>query len=269
MNSSVFAAIDWDKPWLVPLRDLGMSIVRTGGDWRNECDRLAAKQGLSNHRGMPVRFVPQADLPADTPYESFISQTGGVPTRDNLHDFFNALIWLSFPKIKQQLNSLQAEELARNPGVSPQRGVARDVATIFDENAAIFVTSDSGLINALREHQWHDLFIARRLQFEAACEVRLFGHALIEKLVNPFKAITAHAWPLIADSQYFSWDEEKRRQWLEYAVSPVLKSGITMRAYTPLPVLGVPGWHERQDSDFYNDVSVFRPKRQQKQAGAS
>lgn len=246
-----------------------MSILQARGHWRDEINALAVKQGLCNHRGLPVRFVPQTDLPATIPYESFISQTGGVPTRDNLHDFFNALIWLGFPQTKRQLNNLQADELARNPCRTQQRGVARDVATIFDENAAIFVTSDPDLIDVLREHQWKALFIERRPQFGTACEVRLFGHALIEKLVSPFKAITAHAWPLIVDSRYFSWNEEKRRQWIDHAVSPMLGSDITKRAYSPLPVLGLPGWHERQDDDFYGDVTVFRPKRRQDQAAGA
>lgn len=261
MNPSAFAAIDWEKPWLAPMRELGMAVLQAGGGWRTAINMRAERQGLRNHRGLPIRFVPQADLPADTPYETFISQTGAVPTRDNLHDFFNALIWLGFPLIKRQLNSLQAEELARSAGVLPQRGMARDVATIFDENAAIFVTADPELIDALREHRWQDLFIAQRRQFGTGCEVRLFGHALIEKLVSPFKAITAHAWPVVADSRYFSWCEEERRHWLEHAISPALKSDITMRVYSPLPVLGVPGWHERQDDDFYGDVTVFRPRR--------
>lgn len=268
MNSSVFAAIDWDKPWLAPMRELGMSVLQAG-DWRTAIGMQAAKQGLCNHRGLPIRFVPQADLPANTAYETFINQTGGVPTRDNLHDFFNALIWLNFPLMKRQLNRLQAEEIARNPGVLPQRGLARDVATIFDENAAIFVTADPGLIDALREHRWQDLFIRHRQQFGAACEVKLFGHALIEKLVNPFKAITAHAWPIVADKRYFSLSEEERRQWLDQAISPLLRSDITMGAYSPLPVLGVPRWHERQDEDFYGDVTVFRPKRRRQEVTGS
>lgn len=261
MNPSIFAEIDWGRPWLVPLRDIGLAVLQPDGYWRDMANEIAMKQGLCNHRGLPIRFVPQADLPVDTPYEGFISQTGGVPTRENLHDFFNALMWLSFPCIKRQLNNLQASELAKNPGVPPQRGMARDVATIFDENAAIFVTADPSLIDALRDHQWRELFIERRQQFINACEVRLFGHALIEKLVAPFKAITAHVWPLVVDDEYFSRDEASRRQWLDQSVAPLLQSGISMRVYTPLPVLGIPGWHERQDEEFYGDVTVFRPKR--------
>lgn len=263
MNPPVFAEIDWDRPWLVPLRDFGLSMLEPGAYWRDVANEMAVKQGLCNHRGLPIRFVPQADLPAEMPYEGFISETGGVPTRENLHDFFNALMWLGFPSIKRQLNSLQASELAKNQGVPPQRGMARDVATIFDENAVIFVTSEPALIDALREHRWRELFIERRQQFIHACEVRLFGHALIEKLVTPFKAITAHAWPLLVDNEYFSWTEDRRRQWLDQTIAPSLQSGISMRVYNPLPVLGVPGWHARQDEEFYADVKVFRPKRRQ------
>ena len=40
----------------------------------------------------------------------------------------------------------------------------------------------------------------------------------------------------------------------------------TTADFTPLPVLGLPGWCEDQDDDFYNDAAVFRPKR--KVAGA-
>ncbi|HBZ06685.1 MAG TPA: DUF3025 domain-containing protein, partial [Massilia sp.] len=32
-------------------------------------------------------------------------------------------------------------------------------------------------------------------------------------------------------------------------------------SFTPLPVLGVPGWWPEQDAAFYADTSVFRPKR--------
>ena len=60
-----------------------------------------------------MRFVPQSFLPAGQAYEQFIFETGTVPTRDNLHDFFNGLCWLRFPKTKQKLNQLQAGEKVR------------------------------------------------------------------------------------------------------------------------------------------------------------
>jgi hypothetical protein len=51
---------------------------------------------LQNHRSLPTQFIPQEDLPEGVAYEAHISATGNVPTRENLHDFFNALVWLTF-----------------------------------------------------------------------------------------------------------------------------------------------------------------------------
>ena len=101
----------------------------------------AASLGLVNHAGLPLRFVPQAALPAGVAYEAHIGATGCVPTRDNLHDFFNGLVWQTFPLIKRALNALQAAQIAA-AGVARVRGPARDAATIFDENAALLVVRE-------------------------------------------------------------------------------------------------------------------------------
>ena len=68
--------------------------------------------GLNAVSGSPVRFVSQSHLPDGQAYEQFIFDTQTVPTRDNLHDFFNGVCWLTFPKTKTKLNQLQAEQLA-------------------------------------------------------------------------------------------------------------------------------------------------------------
>src|SRR5690606_10219365 len=135
-------------------------------------------------------------LPAGVAYETYISDTGCIPTRDNLHDFFNALVWLSYPKTKARLNALQAEAIAQ-AGTTQVRGRLRDAITVFDENAALFICRDTRFIDYLREHQWQRLFIEERAAFRQAYSVCLFGHALMEKLVAPYKAITAHAWPIV------------------------------------------------------------------------
>lgn len=264
--------IDWRQPWLAPLLPAAQPIL-DAADWRVALDATARSLALCNHRGMPVHFVPQAALPRDLAYEAFISATGGVPTRDNLHDFFNALVWLSFPKIKVRLNALQAAEIARSidgaggqHGHDGKRGKVRDGATIFDENAALFIASDPGLIAALREHRWQELFITRRTAFYRECEVRLFGHALMEKLVAPYKAITAHAWVLLVDPSFFAMAPVHRQAWIDAEVAAQLADGLTTNDFTPLPVLGMPGWWPQQNQQFYDDGAVFRlPRRMQSQ----
>jgi len=266
--STPAALIDWSQPWLKPLRVLGQRLSEAG-DWRLALNTLAQERGIRNYQGLPISFVAQAELPAATAYEAFIGSSGKVPTRDNLHDFLNALIWLSFPAIKARLNALQAAELAKAgtlSGSSKPRGAARDAATIFDENAALLLVPDNAaghaLVAALRQHQWQQVFIEQGHMFAKDAEVWLFGHALLEKLVQPYKAITAHTLVLSVPDSYFALADEARRGWIDRQVAADLaQQDALIGRLTPLPVLGVPGWSRDQDQAFYADAAVFRPKR--------
>lgn len=261
--SPSLAGIDWQQPWLTPWREAGMSL-QGAPDWMTAVNEAAAARELSNQRGIALRFVSQQSLPPETGYEAFIHKSGQVPTRDNLHDFFNALAWLRYPRIKRTLNALQAAEIARrlaSPSTSGSRGRQRDAATLFDENAALFICSDASLVDALRAHDWHEVFERRAEAFGSGYAVELFGHALLEKLVQPYKAITAHAWVLSVDAAWFELDDTARRTDLDVRVSEQIQAGFTPSDFTPLPVLGVPQWWPNQDVAFYADASVFRPRR--------
>ena len=259
--------IDWTRPWYASVLAAAQT-VNAAPDWRAALDAQAAALSLHNARGLPLRFVPQAALPDGLAYEAFIDATGGVPTRDNLHDFFNALVWLSFPRIKVQLNALQAAQIAL-AGIGKSRGAARDAATIFDENAALIVVRAGApaaavVAAALRAHRWHDAFVAQRASFGVEVEVWLFGHALMEKLVAPYKAITAHSWLLEADAAFFALPQADKRAWIDRAVAAALAArSLSAADFTPLPVLGVPLWWPAQDGAFYQDATVFRPRRGQ------
>lgn len=268
MPDDFLKRIDWHRPWLAPLKPVA-ELVLQAANWRDGLNREAATRNLGNHLSLPVQFVPQSALPEGMAYESFISATGCVPTRDNLHDFFNALIWLTFPHIKVMLNALQATEITRRASLAEQagqerqerqeRGRIRDAATIFDENAVLFLTSDPSFATFLRAHQWKELFIERRQEFDAHCAVYLFGHALLEKLVDPYKAITGHAWVVEIQQDIHALPEFGRLEWLDRAVAGQLRDGLSTSDFSHLPVLGVPGWWPVQDEAFYADKSVFRP----------
>jgi hypothetical protein len=257
-------SIDWSRPWYESVRGAAAKLS-ADVHFRDAFSAQAASLGLRNHLGLPLSFVPQEALPEGAAYEAFIGATGGVPTRDNLHDFFNGLVWLSFPLIKVRLNALQAAQIARD-GVGKSRGPARDAATIFDENAALLVVRDCGdghrLTEALREHRWHDAFVGLRASFGPDAQVWLFGHALMEKLVAPRKAITAHTRVVLADDDFFAMEHDARRAWLDQKVARDLEDNTLSTAdFTPMQALGVPGWWPDQDDAFYADATVFRPKR--------
>ncbi len=261
----MLSQIDWTRPWYDAVRPAFERLGPVADGFVEGFNAGAAALGLANDKGQPVRFVPQDALPEGAAYEQFIGATGCVPTRDNLHDFFNGLVWLTFPRIKRQLNALQAAQIAQS-GVGKSRGPARDAATIFDENAALLVVRDSSegraLVDELRAHRWRDALYGRRRMFGSDAQVWLFGHALMEKLVAPRKAITAHTRVVFAAGDYFGLAHDAQRAWIDERIAGELSDGgLTTAWFTPLPVLGVPGWWEGQDDAFYADAAVFRPKR--------
>ncbi|MFC0130915.1 hypothetical protein CR105_05475 [Massilia eurypsychrophila] len=256
--------IDWTRPWYDSVRP-AFERLSFDGDLLAAFNAGASALGLHNASGRPMRFVAQDRLPEASAYEEFIGATGCVPTRENLHDFFNGLVWLTFPRIKRQLNALQAAQIAQ-AGVGKSRGPARDGATIFDENCALLVVRDSSvgraLVEALRAHHWHAALFDQRAAFGRDAQVWLFGHALMEKLVVPRKAITAHTWVVWAGDDFFALPADAQRGWIDEQVAADLAAGEMHTArFTPLQVLGVPGWCDGQDAAFYADTSVFRPRR--------
>lgn len=258
----MFDTVDWARPWYASIKSIA-EMANGHEDWLTTFNRQASIQALTNHRDIPLRFVAQAELPVGMAYEAFISGTGQIPTRYNLHDYFNALVWLGFPHIKRQLNALQAAQIEIN-GVGQSRGRTRDAATVFDENCALLAVSEThgpALVEALRAHQWQQALLEQRYLYGTHVDVWLFGHALMEKLVTPYKSITAHAWPVIVPDEFFMMPHDLRRERLDVMVAKDLRQCTpTTTRFTPLPVLGVPGWWPDQDAKFYSDNKVFRPK---------
>lgn len=264
----MLSQIDWSRPWYDAVRPAFEGLALTGDDFLDAFNRSAARLGLRNHAGLPLRFVPQGALPEGSAYEEFIGATGQVPTRDNLHDFFNGLVWQTFPLIKRRLNALQAAQIAR-AGIGKSRGPARDAATIFDENAALLVVREGSrgraLVDALRAHGWLSALLDQRAVFENDVRIWLFGHALMEKLVAPRKAITAHTLVIFVGDDVLALAPGAQRAWIDAHVADRLAAeGLATAGFTPLPVLGVPGWWPEQDQDFYLDTNVFRPKRRER-----
>jgi hypothetical protein len=260
--------IDWQRPWLAPFRETGQALIRSG-DWLQAANQIARAHDLKTASDCSLIFVPQHHLSDDIAYEAHIHATGQVPTRDNLHDFFNALVWLHFPYIKKTLNALHAANAliasaivdAGNAVNSGIRGRARDAATLFDENAAIFICSDAHLVDALRQHQWSSLLQRSPEDFFSKVSVLLFGHALMEKLVQPYKAITAHVWIALVEPAWLAFGDKQRVEAIDRSVAAAISTGFSSRDFAHLPVLGVPGWWPEQSDDFYDDPFVFRSLR--------
>ena len=300
-----FAAIDWQVPWLCHLNQLGYiskAITKLSG-LKNEpaqTDRIentpdiiakvlntALQQQADdlqqplpqtkpalNNQAHTLRFVSQNALPEGEAYESFIGTTGNIPTRDNLHDLFNGSIWLTFPKTKALLNYYHMLEINQQ-GIGASRGRVRDTITVFDENGAILVTADASIGKALVDFDWQASLVAPRDKWDkpkqsnnhSQAAVYIFGHALLEKLLQPRKALCAHSIVINVTQDFFALSLSERISHLDKRAADYMEAllsqlDVTPRKLSPLPILGVPHyWAENANSSFYDDSQVFRSGR--------
>lgn len=246
-------SIDWSQPWLQPYRAIGEAAARLVAHGAPVHDALqAVRRDMATGAAgpAPLHFAAQGSLPAGTAYESQVFATGTALLQHNLHDFFNGLVWLQFPATKRRLNALHAQAIAAT-GAGAPRVPLRDAMTVFDENGALLLAPPF-VWDALRARDWRCLFVTHRAAWSRARLV-LFGHGLMEKLLQPRKPITAHVYaaPKALDSI------AQIDHWLAAAVGG---PDWSARPFTPLPVLGIPGWHASSVDDcFYDDPLVFRP----------
>lgn len=255
--AALTGAVELPMPWLAPYRPLGARVAEQVLAGRSVVQALNAAlpdEPMALGGGQRLHFVAEHERPAGEAYECFIARTGGVPTRDHPHDLFNGLVWLRFGALKRQLNRLHAAQIER-AGISATRGALRDALTLFDENAAL-LQAPAVLVDALRRRDWQALFVAHRAAW-AGATLTLFGHALLEKLLQPRKPITAHVRVVPGLPPGAS-----------AGATPIdtppddLLSRLIEQAHLPLPVLGVPGWWAgNKEGNFYRDESVFRRAR--------
>jgi hypothetical protein len=91
----------------------------------------------------------------------------------------------------------------------------------------------------------------------------VFGHAIYEKALEPYKGVTAKA--LIVDAVPELLQAPLERQLSEFdARAADYFSGAqalaSTRTLSPLPILGIPGWEPANArEDYYDDPSHFRP----------
>ena len=236
---------DWASPWLSGYRTPGLALqqrLRAGLSVAEALNALVEDLPADRRpqlQGRTLRFVPQAALDAGQGYEAFIASEAAVPTREHWHDALNGLVWLRWPALKARFNDLhqQGRLAAHDPG---RRGALRDALTLFDENGA-WLEAPPALGEALHRRDWPRLFVELRPLW-AQARLHLVGHALMEKLMQPRKPICAHV--LLQDPLALQAED--------WAGKP----------FSPLPVLGVPGWWPANESpQFYDDIQVFRPAR--------
>jgi hypothetical protein len=249
-----------------PRRDPRLVVTPNWEDDAHACMANGSRLDQLNRRGDDVRdrgvamprFVPFRLFGA-TSYEQRIVE-GEVQTRNNWHDTYNALSWLTFPRTKMVIAKLSAELLARGGDDEKRhRSPSRDYLTLFDECGLVVLTKNEELAQLLRSGEWQKLFVDRRDEVLHEMAWHLFGHGTHDVLHHPYPGLTTKALLLSApitiagDALDAIIADEIER------CAPTAKG----RDLHPVPLLGIPGlWPTNQDRTFYDDnARYFRSRR--------
>lgn len=218
----------------------------------------------------PVFARQDAGLLADgLHYESRIASRNVVATREReVHDLFNAMVWLRHPRLKQALNARQVADI----GVvgTKQRTRGQYALTHFDEAGAIAWLADDDLLDAWDRHDWTGLFRDEAVAWGTRIALTVPGHALLEHVWNGHLLPTAKTLVIRVSAPALAaqcnggalvarWPAAEEMLAAEIRAERVLVDPQELR---PLPLAGIPGWHPAQvDPAFHRDMPCFRPLR--------
>ena len=221
---------------------------------------LAERHPIFAGNSQQIRFVPPR--PDGRGYECRIWESGEVETRpDNWHDWFNALVWLTFPKTKIAVSARHVRAMTPQGAA---RGSERDALTHFDECGIVVLSSRPALLDLLRGFQWKTLFVERRAEVEQHMRFVVFGHATYEALLKPFRGLTAKAVLQEVDAAWMQLPVAEQLVAVDALLAADLSSGryTHPRDFQPLPLLGIPGVvPESANPAYYDDTWQFRPGR--------
>jgi len=235
----------------------------------DQCNQLLSNN-IPNKNQKIITFVEQASTchSFEEEYEPRIFLSGEVQTRlHNWHDFLQVLVWKTFPKTKALLNEIHySAAIERYEKNDKQRSKKENFVTLFDECGSIIVSADKNILELVENFEWNKLFVENKVLFDNAIDCITFGHAMYEKALSPYIGMTSHCLLLQVDTSYFELTPDKKTSYIDEAITNHIKkiSGLNTRSLTPLPILGVPDWHNNQTDEFYKNTSYFRPGRKNK-----
>ena len=178
------------RPIFEPLRP---HFAAFGSEWPEIKDFNALAS--SKDRDFPFQFIDQAVMPPrnrrkrgskDGSLASYISSAATrhevATRRHSVHDLFNFLTYIMFPKSKAAIMTLHASEMISHLNLQTAdktggRGRTRyqDLLTMFDEGGALSVP-------------------------EMCPKIIVFGHGIYEQFINQPRTIRAFTWHAKGDS---------------------------------------------------------------------
>ena len=254
-----------------PLRPYGGAVMAMRGPSLDDLRRLLAAREppIATRSGAQLSFVPQGRKAHafEDKYEPRIYLKGEIPIRrDHWHDYFNALVWLTFPRSKAALNERHYRALLEQKAAGSQnRGPVQDTMTLFDEGGVIVAARDPELLRLIGDFAWKDLFWRNRARVLADMRFFLFGHALYEKALRPFAGITGRGVLFQVGTGFFASPLSIQLEHLDAMLAAYLLDAgrwRSTRELALLPILGVPGWcPDNAHASYYDNSDYFRTGR--------
>ncbi len=242
------------RPWLWPY-GAGSAFALP-----EQSDEGWVSRRLSDHARARVapRFSYSNEALGALAYEQRVA-LGEVPTRDLSHDWYNGVVWLAFPRAKRWINARHLDDAnAAGQWSAPSgngRSRFRDALTLFDESGALLLTTRREMLFALMEHDWPCVFAQRDDSWHTQNRLLVFGHGLLDALPSAHPGLCAKVLPVLVS------DLNAGAEVLEHMMLAVLKQVRDPANFSPLPVMGVPGWFDLSAwADFYENRQVFRAK---------
>jgi DUF3025 family protein len=227
---------DEGRPAFAPLAS-AMAPFRPYAHWPPLEAWNAGAEGLRSAGGAAIRFVAQpprrrgaapdlADL-----YDERIFTKGEVPSRAaTWHDFFNMLVWVSFPATKRAINARQRRAL--RAWVDP--AARRLPSARTPEQDALAMIDEGGALVASRGPLAEDRVPEAVARGEA--RVLLLGHAIYEHLVASAGAVRAFPWVVETDAPFDDVDALRRDADARFARA-LAEAPLGPRAARGLPIV--------------------------------
>ena len=260
-----------------PISSAFLQMEHTENHWPELQEYQGLLNSLSapviNNKQLPIQFVKQSmECNAfEDQYEPRIYLKGEVQTRLNSwHDFFQVLVWHTFPKTKVMLNTLHYQasiKRLKENNNNKQRSTVENFLTLFDECGIVIVSHKNELLQKITDFQWESLFWNHRNEFNSNIECFTFGHAMYEKALKPYIGMTANAMLIPVEQSFFNMDYKDKILTIDNLIIEKLNSEkiLSPKILTPLPILGVPRWYkENENREFYLNENYFRKGRRKK-----
>ncbi len=195
-------------------------------------------------------------------YEPCIHYSHQIQTRLSCwHDFFNALVWMSFPNLKKTITRCYVEAI--DAIHSKQRNTLQHCLAQLDECGIVTLTASKCIADLLATHDWQQAFWHQRDLLLQSTRFVIIGHASYEKLLQPYLGLCCKNIIINVDDALIAGSIIAHNQFVDDTLSQMLNDGKVAhcRQLQPLPILGIPGWDTRNtDQAFYFNQQYFRSR---------